>query len=64
MALQSHSWAYIQRKKAWKDTCTPKFTETLFTTARTWKQPKYPLAEKWIKVWYVTDKEGMDKVEK
>ena len=24
-----------------KDTCTPLFTEALFTTAKTWKQPKY-----------------------
>ena len=25
-----------------KDTCTPTFTATLFTTAKTWKQPKCP----------------------
>ena len=24
-----------------KDTCTPVFIAALFTTARTWKQPKY-----------------------
>ena len=40
------------------------FIEALFTTARTWKQPKCPLTEKWIKVWYVMDKEGMDRVNK
>ena len=28
-----------------KDTCTPKFTEALFTTAKTWKQP---LSRRWI----------------
>ena len=25
------------------------FTEALFTTARTWKQPKCPSADEWIK---------------
>ena len=32
-----------------KDTCTPKFVVALFTIAKTWKQPKCPLAEAWIK---------------
>ena len=26
-----------------KDSCTPMFTATLFTIARTWKEPKYPV---------------------
>ena len=26
-----------------KSTCTPMFTAALFTTAKTWKQPKCPL---------------------
>ena len=30
------------------------FIAALFTTAKTWKQPKCPLTEKWVKkVWYV-----------
>ena len=30
------------------------FTEALFTIARTWKQPRCPLADKWIrKQWYL-----------
>ena len=30
------------------------FTASLFTIARTQKQPKYPLTEKWIKkIWYI-----------
>ena len=38
----------------WKDTCTPVLTAALFTTAKTWKQPKCPLREDWIKkMWYV-----------
>ena len=32
-----------------KDTCTPMFTEALFTIARTWKQFKYTSTEEWIK---------------
>ena len=30
------------------------FTAALFTIARTWKQPRYPLAEEWIrKLWNI-----------
>ena len=37
-----------------KDTCTPMFIAALFTIAKTWKQPKCPLAEEWIqKKWYI-----------
>ena len=32
-----------------KDTCTPMFIATLFTIAKTWKQPKCPSTEEWIK---------------
>ena len=37
-----------------KDTCTPMFTAALFTTAKTWKQPKCSSTGKWIKkTWYI-----------
>ena len=37
-----------------KDTCTPMFTAALFATARTWMQPRCPLADEWIrKLWYI-----------
>ena len=37
-----------------RDTCTPVFTEALFTIARTWKQLRCPLADEWIrKQWYI-----------
>jgi len=40
-----------------KDTCTPMFIAALFTTARTWKQPRCPLTDEWIKkLWYNTMK--------
>ena len=36
-----------------RDTCTPKFTAALFTIFRTWKQPRCPSADEWIrKLWY------------
>ena len=37
-----------------KDTCTPMFTVALFTIARTWKQPRCPSTDEWIKkLWYI-----------
>ena len=36
------------------DTYTLMFISALFTIARTWKQPRYPLADEWIrKPWYI-----------
>ena len=32
-----------------KDTFTAVFTAALFTIARTWKQPRCPLTEEWMK---------------
>ena len=37
-----------------RDTCTPVFIAALFTIARTWKQPRCPSAEEWMrKLWYI-----------
>ena len=37
-----------------RDTCTPMFIAELFIIARTWKQPRCPSADKWIrKQWYI-----------
>ena len=34
--------------------CTPVFIAALFIIARTWKQPRCPSADKWIrKLWYI-----------
>ena len=30
----------------------PMFTVVLFTIAKTWKQPKCPLTDEWIKKWW------------
>ena len=40
---------HMEKNMAQKDACTPVFTAALFTTAKTWKQPKCPLTEEWIK---------------
>ena len=34
------------------DTCTPMFRAALFTTAKTWKQPKCLSGAEWIQMWY------------
>ena len=40
--------------KTEKDTYTPVFTAALFTIARTWKQPRCPPTDEWIKkLWYL-----------
>ena len=40
---------YPEEIKIEKDTCIPLLTAALFTTARTWKQPRCPLTGEWIK---------------
>ena len=42
---------YPEKTILQKDTCTLVFIAILFTIARTWKQPKCPSAEEWIKMW-------------
>ena len=43
---------YPDKIKTEKDTCTPLFIAGLFTIARTWKQPRCPSTDEWIKLWY------------
>ena len=44
---------YPEKTMTRKDTRTPMFIATLYTIANTWKQPKCPLTEEWIKMWYI-----------
>ena len=45
---------YPEETKIEKDTSFPVFTAALFTIARTWKQPRCPLTDEWIKnLWYI-----------
>ena len=54
MTQQPQSWAYIGKKTFLKDICTHMFIAALFTIAKTWKQPKCPLTDDWIrKKWYI-----------
>ena len=40
---------YSEETKIEKDTCFPLFITELFTIARTWKQPRCPSTDEWIK---------------
>ena len=40
------------------------FIATLFTTARTWKQPKCPSTDEWIKMWYMCTMEYYSAIKK
>ena len=45
---------YPEKDMVPKDTCTPMFTAALFIIVKTWKQPKCPLTEEWVKkMWYI-----------
>ena len=45
---------HTEETKIKSDTCTLMFITALFTTARTWKQPRCPSADEWIrKLWYI-----------
>ena len=45
---------YPEKTIVQNDTCTPIFTAALFTIARSWKQPKCPTTDEWIKkMWYI-----------
>ena len=42
----------------------PMFIAALFTIARTWKQPKCPLTDEWIKMWYIYTMEYYSAIKK
>jgi len=48
-----------------RDTCTPVFITALFIIARTWKQPRCPRADEWIrKLWYIYTMEYYSAIKK
>ena len=48
-----------------RDTCTPMFIPALFIIARTWKQPRCPSADEWIrKLWYICTMEYYSAIKK
>ena len=47
------------------DTCTPMFIAALFIIARTWRQPRCPSADEWIrKLWYIYTMEYYSAIKK
>ena len=63
--IQKRRLKVFPRTRIEKDTCTPVFTEALFTIARTWKQPRCPSADKWItKLWYIYTMEYYSAIKK
>ena len=48
-----------------KDTCIPLFIAALFTIARTWKQPRCPSTDEWIKkLWYIHTMENYSTIKR
>ena len=48
-----------------RDTCTPMFITALFIIARTWKQPRCPSADEWMrKLWYIYTMEYYSAIKK
>ena len=48
-----------------RDTCTPLFITALLTIARTWKQPRCPSADEWIRMlWYIYTMEYCSAIKK
>ena len=56
---------HTEKTRIERDTCTPMFITALFTTDRTWKQPRYPSADEWIrKLWYIYTMEYYSAIKK
>ena len=56
---------YTEETRTERDTCTPMFIAALFAIVRTWKQPRCPSADEWIrKLWYIYTMEHYSAIEK
>ena len=56
---------HTEETRSERDTCTPMFIAALFITARTWKQPRCPSADEWIrKLWYIYTMEYYSAIKK
>ena len=56
---------YLGKTFLEKDTCTRIFIATIFTIAKTWKPPKCPLTDDWIKnMWYIYTMEYYSAIKK
>ena len=62
---QVDSFTSILLNRIVRDICTPMFTAALFIIAGTWKQPRCPSADKWIrKLWYMYTMEYYSAIKK
>ena len=55
---------YSKKTMIEKDTRTSAFIAALFIVARTWKQPRCPSTDKWVKMWYVHTMEYYSPIKK
>ena len=56
---------HTEETKSERDTCTPLLIAALFIIARTWKQPRFPSADEWIrKLWYIYTMEYYSAIKK
>ena len=56
---------HTKETRSGRDTCTPVFIAALFIIARTWKQPRWPSADEWIrKLWYIYTMEYSSAIKK
>ena len=53
-SLHGHMGVHTEETRRERDMCTPMFIAALFIIARTWKQPRCPSADEWMrKLWYI-----------
>ena len=56
---------HTEKTRRERDMCTPMFITALFIIARTWKQPRCPSADEWIKkLWYIYTMEHYSAIKK
>ena len=56
---------HTEETRTERDMCTPVFITALYIIARTWKQPRCPSADKWIrKLWYIYTMEYYSAIKK
>ena len=55
---------YLNKTFLEKDTCTPMFIAAPFIIAKTWKQPKCPSMDEWIKMWCIYTVENYSAIKK
>ena len=56
---------HTKETRSERDMCTPLFIAALFIIARTWKQPRCPSADEWIRnLWYIYTMEYYSAIKK